>query len=262
MAYNGRRGPNVSEYIANLNAIPSAQDIQAADAEFSIDDDLAMFTNTQFFDFDMGHDTDLSASNFVVDAAIAPSVAAEDVKLKSFELIDDSTFNFPHGFSTYTQTPFSEALPSIQTHQPAYAASSTSDSPTSAIPQSATRTKRKADSISAGSPSKDIEDASRLAAEEDKRRRNTAASARFRVKKKQREQALEKSAKEMSDKVAALEGRINQLETENKWLKNLITEKNESNEDIAALWKKYSSEKESAERERKDVSKIGSVKLE
>jgi hypothetical protein len=88
MAYNGRRGPNVSEYIANLNAIPSAQDIQAADAEFSIDDDLAMFTNTQFFDFDMGHDTDLSASNFVVDAAIAPSVAAEDVKLKSFELID------------------------------------------------------------------------------------------------------------------------------------------------------------------------------
>jgi hypothetical protein len=97
------------------------------------------------------------------------------------------------------------------------------------------------------------EEASRLAAEEDKRRRNTAASARFRVKKKQREQALERSAKEMSDKVAALEGRINQLETENKWLKNLITEKNESNEDIAALWKKYS--QETAERkaaERKD----------
>jgi hypothetical protein len=61
------------------------------------------------------------------------------------------------------------------------------------------------------------------------------------VKKKQREQALEKSAKEMSDKVAALEGRINLLETENKWLKNLITEKNESNEDIAALWKKVRS---------------------
>jgi len=73
------------------------------------------------------------------------------------------------------------------------------------------------------------------------------------VKKKQREQALEKSAKEMSDKVAALEGRINLLETENKWLKNLITEKNESNEDIAALWKKYNAE--SSERkgsERKD----------
>jgi hypothetical protein len=88
-----------------------------------------------------------------------------------------------------------------------------------------------------------FEDASRLAAEEDKRRRNTAASARFRVKKKQREQALEKSAKEMSDKVAALEGRINQLETENKWLKNLVMEKNDNKEDLAALWKKYSQEK-------------------
>ncbi len=87
-----------------------------------------------------------------------------------------------------------------------------------------------------------FEDASRHAAEEDKRRRNTAASARFRVKKKQREQALEKSAKEMSDKVAALEGRINQLETENKWLKNLVMEKNDNKEDLAALWKKFSQE--------------------
>jgi cell shape-determining protein MreC len=69
-----------------------------------------------------------------------------------------------------------------------------------------------------------------MAAEEDKRRRNTAASARFRIKKKQREQALEKSAKEMNDKVAALENRIQQLETENKWLKNLIMEKNEKAE--------------------------------
>ena len=65
-----------------------------------------------------------------------------------------------------------------------------------------------------------------MAAEEDKRRRNTAASARFRVKKKQREQALEKTAKEMSDKVQILEARVNQLEMENKWLKGLITEKN------------------------------------
>merc|ERR1712225_47852 len=124
--------------------------------------------------------------------------------------------------------------------------------PQSANPSSGT--KRKADSIShAGSPSANVEDAARNAAEEDKRRRNTAASARFRVKKKQREQALERSAKDMSDKVAALEGRINQLETENKWLKNLITERNESKEDIAGLWKKYNAE--NAERkgsERKD----------
>ena len=100
------------------------------------------------------------------------------------------------------------------------------------------------------------EDASRFAAEEDKRRRNTAASARFRVKKKQREQALEKSAKDMSDKMQALEGRINQLETENKWLKNLITERGErktDGEDVAALWEKYSEEKgDRIKGERKD----------
>lgn len=74
----------------------------------------------------------------------------------------------------------------------------------------------------------DLEETSRMAAEEDKRRRNTAASARFRVKKKQREQALEKQAKEMSDKVQSLESKVQQLEMENKWLKELITEKTES----------------------------------
>jgi hypothetical protein len=86
-----------------------------------------------------------------------------------------------------------------------------------------------------------IDEAARQAAEEDKRRRNTAASARFRIKKKQREQALEKTAKEMSERVTMLETRIQQLETENTWLKSLITEKNGgklSNPDISAMLKK------------------------
>lgn len=78
-----------------------------------------------------------------------------------------------------------------------------------------------------------------MAAEEDKRRRNTAASARFRIKKKQREQALEKSAKEMTERISGLESKVSQLETENKWLKNLLVEKNEGSEDITALWKEF-----------------------
>jgi hypothetical protein len=65
----------------------------------------------------------------------------------------------------------------------------------------------------------------RHAAEEDKRRRNTAASARFRVKKKQREQALDKTAREMTEKATMLETKVQQLEMENKWLKGLITER-------------------------------------
>lgn len=100
--------------------------------------------------------------------------------------------------------------------------------------------KRKSDAMPAP-PTQPVsfEDVSRVAAEEDKRRRNTAASARFRIKKKQREQALEKSAKEMTEKVNSLEAKVSQLETENKWLKNLLVEKNEGNEDISALWKEF-----------------------
>lgn len=250
MTYNGRRAPNVSEYIAQLNSIPSAQDIHSAD-NFNLDDDLAMFTNTQFFDFDLGQDADLQPGNF--DGRGAQTVAPDNVEMKALDFNLSGDFNFPD-FNTFTPAPPTafDGLPSpaapapIQTNQP-YPASSSTGSPSTATPT--TGSKRKATSPAV----ENYEEASRLAAEEDKRRRNTAASARFRVKKKQREQALERSAKEMSDKVAALEGRINQLETENKWLKNLITEKNESKEDIAALWKKYS--QETAERkasERKD----------
>lgn len=58
MAYHGRKGPNVSQYISTLNAIPTAQDLQASD-NLDFENDLALFTNTQFFDFDLGQDADL-----------------------------------------------------------------------------------------------------------------------------------------------------------------------------------------------------------
>ncbi|KKK26597.1 bZIP transcription factor [Aspergillus rambellii] len=74
----------------------------------------------------------------------------------------------------------------------------------------------------------DQEDYSRRAVEEDRRRRNTAASARFRMKKKQREQALERTVRETTEKNATLEARVAQLEMENRWLKNLLTEKHEA----------------------------------
>jgi hypothetical protein len=256
MTYNGRRGPNVSEYIANLNAIPSAQDLQNSNEPFTNDDDLAMFTNTQFFDFDLSQDADFQNTDLDVDGHGGQSVAdSGDLKSMDFNMPGD--FSFPD-FNSFAQpTTFGpdgipQVLHPIQTSNNVFHSSSSATSPTSGLVSPLVGEKRKADSLDARSPEQ-FEDASRVAAEEDKRRRNTAASARFRVKKKQREQALEKSAKEMSDKVAALEGRINQLETENKWLKNLITEKNESKEDIAALWKKYNLE--SAERkasQRKD----------
>ncbi|GJE92767.1 bZIP transcription factor [Phanerochaete sordida] len=61
-----------------------------------------------------------------------------------------------------------------------------------------------------------------LNASEDKRRRNTAASARFRLKKKEREAALEKKAKELEVRVSELEKECEALRRENGWLKGLV----------------------------------------
>ncbi|KAI8580794.1 hypothetical protein K450DRAFT_279733 [Umbelopsis ramanniana AG] len=72
-------------------------------------------------------------------------------------------------------------------------------------------------------PSKD--DQRGIVGDDDKRRRNTAASARFRIKKKQREQALERTAKEMTEKSDRLESRVKELELEIKWLRSLLLEK-------------------------------------
>lgn len=61
-----------------------------------------------------------------------------------------------------------------------------------------------------------------LTPSEDKRRRNTAASARFRMKKKEREAALEKKAKELEVRVNELERECEGLRRENGWLKGLV----------------------------------------
>lgn len=76
--------------------------------------------------------------------------------------------------------------------------------------------------VDTGNPEADAE-ANRSALEEDKRRRNTAASARFRIKKKQREAALEMAARELETRVSELKQENERLRTENDWLKRLIS---------------------------------------
>ena len=120
----------------------------------------------------------------------------------------------------------------------------------------------KHDGVAPPNRSMNFEEASRMAAEEDKRRRNTAASARFRIKKKQREQALEKSAKDMNDKVSRLENRVTTLETENKWLKDMLMEKHDGKIDLDKLWKAFSIAKEKTppkERSSKSKSSIAAA---
>jgi hypothetical protein len=69
------------------------------------------------------------------------------------------------------------------------------------------------------------------AAELDKKRRNTAASARFRFKKKMKEKQMETKIKSLEDLIVSLEGQLNNLEMENKLLRNLIIEKGSQKSD-------------------------------
>ncbi|KAI9376549.1 hypothetical protein BJX61DRAFT_324685 [Aspergillus egyptiacus] len=254
--FNGRRHPNFSQYLEDLNAIPSPYDVamqqqQQQQDTFNLDNELSLFTNTEFFDFDklgdlnippfepvegkhnanqntdmefldmlndgFGNVNDFPATNLNMDH---PAVPAQNAQ---FQPVPQSQ---PHGLPTVpapvSQSSTSSAATASQPQSSAAAPSpstATATSPTTSAPGPKRKNTQK-------TPAMSVEEAARLAAEEDKRRRNTAASARFRVKKKMREQALEKTVKETTEKNAALEARVTALELENQWLKNLITEKN------------------------------------
>ncbi|KAK5127445.1 hypothetical protein LTR85_006784 [Meristemomyces frigidus] len=230
--FTGRRAPNVSQYLANLNTVPSAHELNAsAQNDFPLGDDgLDFLTNAEFFDFDNFNNGEVGGIQQMgpqPQQSISPKAP-----------LGPSQYQFGE-FQTFQPMPTSGSLPPSPPNglQGAYP-------PQMHFPHANVGDKRKA-SVAGIASSVDMEDDSRMAAEEDKRRRNTAASARFRVKKKQREQALEKQTKEMSDKMHALESKVQQLETENKWLKELITEK--SNGD-AASEKKGENEKKAEER--------------
>ncbi|KJA26109.1 hypothetical protein HYPSUDRAFT_105910, partial [Hypholoma sublateritium FD-334 SS-4] len=57
---------------------------------------------------------------------------------------------------------------------------------------------------------------------DEKRRRNTAASARFRVKKKHRTITLERSVSELTGRADELEREASDLRRENGWLKEIV----------------------------------------
>ena len=160
-------------------------------------------------------------------STIAPPVQTPYITTSASRPLPGSLYTSPT--STTSPTAFTSAPYPGQKHPRSPSSSTSPSGPHSQEPETA---------------------ASRLAAEEDKRRRNTAASARFRVKKKQREQALEQTAKELENKVGGLEQRISQLETENEWLRGLVVDKNGGEkEDLKIRWKSIgANEDESEER--------------
>lgn len=210
----------MSQYVANLNTVPPPDDL-TFDTTATVDEELAPFLSNDFmgefvdlnFDADQHNNTNTRSSG---------SGTTAEPKMDFNDIAGDFQFADFTGFSN----PLVESSMNLQQN------SSFSVPPNYTSPVS--------NSVSPVTPGFEhsTDEAARNAAEEDKRRRNTAASARFRVKKKQREQALEKTAKEMTDRVSVLETRIQQLETENTWLKGLITEKS-STSDINAILKKH-----------------------
>lgn len=315
------RSLNVSQYIEGLNSIDESFDdsldtfspsnLNATHSSLpqlqqqQDDEDLAIFSNTHFFDFDMGCSTDIAVT--VDDLLMKQEKQLQSTVFESSplstSLTSPSSFNTPH---ESLDLPFSSEIHDIQqfslasellpadsflnntqqqqTPSTASPASSKRKQSHSALPikpkpsavkaapsltptiQSSLNTPNFESPISTldnasldaalaaaskkrtfdmamtpsvvtatdPSPAVEVDGVVRAAADEDKRRRNTAASARFRVKKKMREQQMERTAKDLQEKVQSLETKVMQLEMENKWLKNLVVEKNEAR-DISDL---------------------------
>ncbi|TFK57580.1 hypothetical protein OE88DRAFT_150894 [Heliocybe sulcata] len=75
---------------------------------------------------------------------------------------------------------------------------------------------------------RDLTEAERQALADDKRRRNTAASARFRIKKKQKVLNLERSVSDLTGRAEDLEREAAELRRENGWLKEIIVLKSKT----------------------------------
>ncbi|KAI1488979.1 hypothetical protein F5X96DRAFT_642917 [Biscogniauxia mediterranea] len=286
-SYTGRRGQpvNVSQLLQDLNRIPDPVP-QPEENPASLDDELAMFTNTNFIDWDAPnsstsanassqqqqqqhqhhHQHQQSPASMDMETPSSTTSPTEPVSSESMSGGDLSGFDFNlpgdfngfdfHPYSTPNVSAFSDNLGNLQPIQPSPTFPSNGAQQSYGPQMHQTGEKRKSDAVPPQRRQLSFEEQSRLAAEEDKRRRNTAASARFRVKKKAREQALEKREKELSDKVGTLEGRIQSLETENKWLRELVMEKTGGNESIlSALLDKRSDKTAATAKETESSSK-------
>lgn len=239
----------MSQYLNGLNTVSPTEYVPVDDGDLS--NELSMYTNTDFtnldipqlredgtFNFDLANDTNIP-DNFNYEDLLTDNALSTDFGGDVVPVVESAPqLATPQFIPTYN-TPIQPAPTSnFQIHDQANHGTLPRDI------RAGRPVNRPIDHVSA-------EEKARLAAEEDKRRRNTAASARFRIKKKQREQAVEKTLKEAQDKMTNLQARLTQLEMENKWLKDLITEKNglSSKEEIYAAFERR--RKESEERDLK-----------
>jgi len=93
-------GVNVSQYVANLNAInPSQSSPESLDDTFQ-DDDLALFATAQFFDFEMGQ-----PSKEEVEVVKSPKQQFNKLETTSLGFLDDLNGELQTCcYKTYPQT--------------------------------------------------------------------------------------------------------------------------------------------------------------
>jgi hypothetical protein len=253
-AYRGRTGPNFSEYLNNLNSLSPYEEENIPVDGLDFESDLAMFTNTDFTQLDIPQLPEETGFNYAVNNDKPGETRYQDLlggegqtynsgPINTSPADTPGYYNYATPIQPAPSVPFANEGSANQIARPAHAAAP----------------RRKTES--AEPRNVNAEETSRVAAEEDKRRRNTAASARFRVKKKQREQALERSVKEINDQNSKLMSRIDQLEMENKWLKDLITEKNaiQSKEEIDEAFKRFKRESEERDNMRSESPRVKGV---
>ncbi|CAK38542.1 uncharacterized protein An04g00850, partial [Aspergillus niger] len=78
--FNGRRAPNFSQYLDDLNAIPSPYDQalqQQHQDSYNLEDELSLFTNTEFFDFDKFGDLNLPNFDSLEDNTVKKETAQD-----------------------------------------------------------------------------------------------------------------------------------------------------------------------------------------
>lgn len=93
--YNGRLAPNVSQYLNDLNTIPSPYDQavqQQQQSSFNLDEELALFTNAEFFDFDKFGDLTLptfdSLDNDKTNGEPVPEQTTHDADMKFLDFLN------------------------------------------------------------------------------------------------------------------------------------------------------------------------------
>ena len=90
--YGGRRGPNVTQYLNTLQTDSPTDDSL-------LDDDIALFTNTQFMEFDTGRTIDFQTPPVKAEPEQTSSSSTDDVVSSASPMADltSGTLDFMQG---------------------------------------------------------------------------------------------------------------------------------------------------------------------